>query len=507
MDTPLQAEREDVYLPLLRFAEACNRIPYYELDNYTVRRINLFMIPKDEHFRSTEITLDKIIRALPSLKRIFTKPIIRLKDVQSILPVESVRVINNQSVAHISRHSELWGDITEEGLKPRKLMTLDRQEDYAIYENVAFARLVHLLLAYVRENIRLLKDILYAYRDLRFNLLERTNHLNHFLAIGKLHIGYARAQDSVQLAYERCLEKLLFIDKTLRAHLHCPVYQHCKKIKTKLTLKKTNIFRLHKDYKQVYSLLKWLNKDSDSLDEGALRAPVSQEGYETYCTLLSLFAVGHFNFDFQRQSLDFFRLHAASSYLGWKLHMERVRCGEVSGLRFSFFKEREYRICLLFSDPETLPAAQMQAFKLLYKADEYLTLSPTRYGEKKVVYLSIYDIESFRRIQQIVLRGMVYSDGKRDTCPFCGHSLTENNGFCECEICKTRVFERVCPTTGERYFATDIGELSKLQKQETVKRKKLLSEKFAEAQMYYRNVTALTASGEIVCPRCGKIHT
>lgn len=508
MQTEALKRESDEYRAFLQFAQECNGISYSEFDQYTLQRLNLFVVPKDEHFSAMESALDKIIQALPALKRIFTKPITRLKDVHNILPVESVRVINNESVVHVSLHSELWGDVTKEGLKPRKLMTLDRQEDYAIYENVAFARLVNMILAYVRKNIRLLKDIMYAYRDLHFNLLERTNHLNYFLAIGKLHMGYARAQDKYHLAYERCLEKLLFIDRTIRAKLHAPVYRHCKKNKAKLTLKKTNVFRLHKDYRQVYVLLKWFGEGKEEIDETLSTTGVSEAEYAAYCNLLSVFAVGHFNFGFdKRQKFDFTCLKAKGSYLGWVLRLETVKNDGIVGLRFSFSKERVYRICLLFSYEAGYDPVQVENFKKAHKAEEYLLAGATEYGAKNYVYLSLFDIDSFRRIQQLVLRGMVYSDGARDICPFCGKPLVPTKGGYECSVCRTQIFGRVCPETGEEYSETAIKDLNVGKRTEqTSGRDKFLFEKYAESLMYYRNITPLTSGGDCICPKCGKVH-
>lgn len=504
---PFQRVLEDEYLSFVRFIEECNHCSYTEFDNYTLERINLFITPKDEHFLAMELALDKIICALPALKRIFSKPIIRLKDVQNILPVESVRVINNQSVTHVSGHSELWGDITKDGLKPRKLMTLDRQEDYAIYENVAFSRLIDYILAFVKKNILLLKDIMYANRELRFNLLERINHLHYFLAIGKLHMGYVRAQNQQHKSYERCLEKLLFIDKTLRSKMHAPIYRHCKKNKTKLTLKKTNVFRLHKDYRQVYALLKWFLDGKEEIDETLNVSPAPKDGYAAYCTLLSLFSMGHFNFYFgPRKRFDLSSINTSCSYKDWNLAIKRVSFADIDGLRFTVKKEKTHRICLIFASDQTpINSVAFEKFKKKYEAEEYLFASPVVYGEKDYVYLSLFDIDSFRRIQQLLLRGMVYADEQREVCPFCGNPLkAENNAFV-CNTCKTEILTHICSQTKETYFTTNV-RINNTEAVSASQKEKFLVDKCAEAQWHYRNITPVTTRGSFLCPKCGRQH-
>lgn len=499
---------DDGYASTLRFARAKAFITYPEFDNFTTSDLRLFVVPKDEQFQTLDKNLDKIIQALPALKRIFTKPITRLTDVDNILPTEAVRVINNQSVVHASLHSELWGDITEDGLKPRKLLTIDRRENYVIYENVAFVRLIKRLLAYIHQNVRILKDVMYASRNLQFNLLERTNHLNYFLAIGKLHIGYARAQESYVLFYQRCLEKLFFVEKTLRAKLNTPIYRFCKKNQSKLTLKKTNVFRLHKDYMQVYALLKWFGEEGQELPDDEQVHSVPKEEYVAYCNALAVFSAGHFNFVYPKtQKITTDVLHARAKNLDWSLKMENVEQKGIIGLLFTFKKEKKYRVCLLLGEHASdAKSPAVTAFKNAVEAEEYIYANADEFGEKNSVYLSVYDVDSFRRIQQILLRGMLYADTGREVCPFCEHPLSKDGETYVCEVCHTQILSSVCPETQKTYYATTIQTSRHAKTTHTTDHDKFLFDKVVEAQLHYRNITPLTPMGKPVCPHCGTVH-
>ncbi|MBQ9783294.1 MAG: hypothetical protein IJW44_02120 [Clostridia bacterium] len=495
------------YLPLRQFAQTQPPISYKEFDRRLMEQLNLFVVPRDELFLSLEDTLERIIRALPSFKRIFTKPITRLTDTDNILPIEAVRVINQHSMAHISRHSEHWGEIEDGELKPRKLMTLERKEDYAIYENIAFVRLIDMILSFTRKNIRMLKDIMYAHRDLHFNLLECTHHIHYFLALGKLHIGYMHAQEQDHLAYDRCLQKLLLIERTLREKLHAPVYRHCKKKQGKIKLKKTNVFRLHKDYQQVYGLLKWFGdaRQSDELEPIAHRIP---EGYSDYCAMLSVFAAGHFNFQFGGEPFRFSELRASAVMADWHLELERIRTEEVEGLLLSLYKDKTYRICLIWGEEDDYTEEQLTAFWTAYEAEEYWFASSQCFGEPGTVYLSLFDVESFRRIQQLLLRGMVNSDTRRDVCPFCGDPLHETAEGYVCGKCRTVIRIETCEKTGETYPVTSLLNYKiKKQNDEQSRQDKFLVEKYAEARLFYRNITPLSLGGEFLCPKCGKAHS
>ena len=506
--TPPQALEEE-YLSIARFAEEYNKITYLQLDSYTTQKVNLFALPEQERFRAMEFLLDKIIAALPSLKRIFSKPITRLKDVTNVLPVEAVRVINNQTMVHISLHTEHWGNVTKDGLKPRKLMTLAHEEDYKIYENIVFTRLVDRILSFVKKSVRLLKDIMYSCQPMRFNLLERTNHLMYFLAIGKLHVGYAHAQDKYHHAHQRCLEKLLFIEKTLRPKLNATVYKACKKDHSALSLKKTNVFRLQKDYKQVYNLVKLFGETDQALSAKLSEETLPEDAYADYCTLLSLFALGHFNFDFdEKLKFNFPKLDAKCTFRGWQVRVERFSLDEIGGLRFTVAKEKSYSVCLIFYQNEKPSSTKLRTFQESYPANEYLFAEPALYGAKNTVYLNLFDIDSFRRIQQFVLRGMVYADEKRDVCPFCGAPLVKGEKGHECEMCKTVITKRVCAETEKEYFVTELKDYRPPIKRFTEDTEKAVffSDKEAEAALFFRNITPLSAMRKPRCPHCGKLH-
>ncbi len=218
----------NLYEDLLKFTEAHPRMNYAEFDSFILKEISLFDVPDDEFLANTEKVVDKIIAALPSLKRIFARPIIRLTDVDQIVSIEAVKVVDNRSIVHAAAHSELWDDISKDYIKPRKLMTIDYSESYSIYENIAFAYAIDTILAFIKQALVRLKDILYGCRDMYFNLLDRTHHNLYFLAIGKLHLEYVHARLS-HPSFIRCVEKLLFVDKVLRAKLSSPVYVNCKK--------------------------------------------------------------------------------------------------------------------------------------------------------------------------------------------------------------------------------------------------------------------------------------
>lgn len=451
---------------------APDRITYADFDALTQTELNLYALREDIDLEGLEAILDRIISALPALRHIFSSPIIRLRDSGEILPVEAVRVVNSKTLSHISVHSELWQNVEGGQLIPRKLLSIRQEDDYALYENIVFARTVNAILRLCATNHAVLRDMLYANREMRFNLLERENHPSYFLALGKLHTGYLRDYDKYLLPIERCSEKLALIERTLTTRLSMPVYKKCKKSKTMLSLKRTNIFRSQKDYRKLYSLAKFLS------EIGAFDLPEAEDEpsaeYLTYCAMLCVFAAGHFNFKFDKyRTINFTDINTSARFGNWILTVKAIG----GGILLSVRKEFEYTIVL-----SPYGTAEIDA-------DEILRVSESGVDSLR---LSLFDIDSFRRIQTLLLRAMIYADVAHDVCPFCGKDLTQVANAYECGACRTVIYEQICPETGEKYYSTAIKNFTR--------------KSHGEGQYHYRNITPISAAGAFLCPRCGKEH-
>ncbi len=495
----------DLYARLDEYVKAHPSITYVEFEDHVLRDVCLFNVPNDEYMRGVEQTLDMMIAALPAIKRIFARPIVRLKDHHEIVPIEAVKVIDKRSLSHVASRSELWEDITAEGIKPRKLMTLEHAETFAIYENIAFAYAVDSMLSYIKKTLVRLKDVAYGCRDIHINLLDRTHHSLYFLAIGKLYLEYVSTR-SEQENWSRCIEKMMFIDRTLRQKLKSPVYQHCRRRNYNIKLKKTNIFRSHKDYSEVYRLLKAFESDEETATDTSRDEQSFDEGYIAFCKLLTVFSVGYFNYEFvgeSRINISDFSIDCRSA--DWSLSVKEINDAGTNALTFTTRKNEEYTTCVIFSN-EDISSHHFDEFKRRYHADEYLTCSPNIHGNRRCVYLSIYDIDSFRRIQQILLRGMIRSDTEKKKCAFCSGELVEEQGVHRCHSCGAEIRREICPETEKIYYVSDIIKSRMSEDSKKSMERKFLHDRIEEAQLHFRNITHITADRRPICPYCDRPH-
>lgn len=515
MDAPNQnAEYEHLnrtYGSISQFLKRHQKMSYIEFDYYSVHDFSLFSIEVDYDFDALSDTIKKITSSLSSVKRIFAKPIIHLKDGSSVLPVESVRTIDQNTILYTATHSETVSNIDRNGIKPIKLLTKVYEDNYGIYENVVFCNIVDEVLSFTRKNWRMLKSLIYNSRVLELNLLERLNHLNYFLALGKLHTGYVRDFGKYYAAAKNDLAKLNFIYDTIQPRLKNPVYSKNKLRNKNLPVRKTNIFKLQKDYHRVYCLYQYMQKSGTTTENHAeVSLKELRENYFYYCVMLSLFAVGNFDFEMDETAvIDLKNLDVVFKFKEWTLKLKSV--GNY-GVSFKMNKGKNtYEFLLIPTLDKCMQNVLLQS-NTLEKA--YRCLFATPFDDvcqtSSAIRLSKEDVESFRRLQRQLLNAMIYCDNKKDICPFCGGSLNYNPEFerYECENCRLIIDRKVCPTTGENYFETRISnfDVKPLEQKEYGKKNDWLYSLEQEALMHYRNITEIDSNGNLVCPRCGKVH-
>ena len=473
------------------FIENHKKISLVEFNYYSVNELSLFFVRDKFDFDEVNEVITKFENSLPAIKRIFAKPIIHLIELDEVLPVENVRLINNKTINHIATHSELWSDYDKNGIKPKKLLTRSYQDNYSIYENILFAKTIDVILDYLRKNMRALKNLMYTCKIIEFNLLERTNHWDYFLALGKLHIGYVKDFGKNYIEAKNIYNRMDNIYDILTARLKRNVYRLNHKKTKGLELHNSNILHMHKDYHKIYVLYKNFKKNGFDEEDDITEDEIKQfhQNYFSYLKLLLLFSIQHFNFicdEKKKISLD--TLNMDFEYKKWHLHTETTKNN--NAIILTITKDKTYKIAMV-------PAFYRGT---IVKSDEIVYFTPFA-GTKIGQYVNINDVESFRRIQRILQKGMIYSDSTFDTCLFCGDSL-KNISLDEeydeylCSNCHMHIIEKQCSITKENYYLS------------TIYNYKPDNNIFDDTSSlyHYRNITDVTKDGQFICPKCKKIH-
>ena len=247
------------YNSINKFITCYKNIDFIKFDYYTSQKVSLFLVHENIDFNVISSTLDFISKYLKSIICIFEKPIIQLKEIEDILPIEMVHKINNDTFNYATIHSELLENYTTKGIKPRKLLTRTYDNNFSIYENQIFAQTIDDILIYLRKNLKEISGLIFTNRDYKFNLLERLNHVNYFLAVGKLYSSYLRNfNEYYSIALPICNKITRLYDK-ISGYTRYKVYRLNKNRPKRLPLKLTNILKMQKDYHNIYLIEKKLN--------------------------------------------------------------------------------------------------------------------------------------------------------------------------------------------------------------------------------------------------------
>jgi len=178
-----------------------------------------------------------------------------------VLPIEKVKHIGKESVVHLAKHSNL---ITREQegdeIIPDQLYSVERLNDYAVYEN----RFLYMLLCYLRDFV-----------TIRYNkILDLSNKYDGVLKINKeIALPKQKITYSVDLHEERKDDKYLrennpskdiidridLILKTILAFLATPLMEIAgKAAKLKPPITKTNILKMDKNFKGAVALYDYI---------------------------------------------------------------------------------------------------------------------------------------------------------------------------------------------------------------------------------------------------------
>ncbi len=174
-----------------------------------------------------------------------------------VMPIEKVKHVSTESVRHLARHTNLIGKIEEgEDFVPDKLYTVERLNDYAVYEN----RFLYMLLCYLRDFV-----------TLRYNkILDLTNKYDGVLKLDKeITLSKQKIKYSVDIHDERPDDKYLrehnsvkktidridIVLKTILSFLGTPLMEAAAKtpmIKPPIT--KTNVLKMDNNFKGAVAL-------------------------------------------------------------------------------------------------------------------------------------------------------------------------------------------------------------------------------------------------------------
>lgn len=178
-----------------------------------------------------------------------------------VVPIEKVKHVSKDSVQHLAKHSNLiTKEQTGEDIIPDQIYSVERLNDYAVYEN----RFLYMLLCYLRDFITIRYD----------KILELSNKYDGVLRVDKeIVLPKQRITYSVDLHDERkddeylrrsnpskdIIDRIDLILKTVMAFLATPLMEIAgKAAKLKPPITKTNVLKMDNNFKGAVALYDYI---------------------------------------------------------------------------------------------------------------------------------------------------------------------------------------------------------------------------------------------------------
>ncbi len=178
-----------------------------------------------------------------------------------VIPIEKVKAVSKESVQHLAKHSDLISEYEEgEDIIPDKLYTVERLNDYTVYEN----RFLYMLLCYLRDFV-----------SLRYTkIVEATNKYDaeltldkHFL-LGKQTVNYSvklhdvRQDDEYLKANNSAkdiIDRIMLILRAVLSFLATPLMEYQAKVPMiKPPITKTNVLKMNNNFKGAVALYDYI---------------------------------------------------------------------------------------------------------------------------------------------------------------------------------------------------------------------------------------------------------
>lgn len=305
------------------------------------------LIDEESHSSDLERTLGEVLDA-GHLHAISKRPRIDLRYDETVIDVSRARRLTNKTYTHLASRSECWQRQTLQGIQPKRVLARFSEDEYGIYENLVYVRLLdkleHHLAARLRRLDRLCKRL---ERSLAFSA---STDLNHRLfgdicrLWGDTYLPEAteRQLDLTRETRDSIAQHL----KTLRGLQTSGLYMRIPRDKQVApVLHRTNILTHDQHYRHVGILWDALRQTIQSSQlSPAERLRINQKrelDYSTYVGLVLRHAL-------RRYGLG--NAHTAS----WAGHVLTLRR---EGLNWTLRMDDEVRLGLLpWAYPDALPA-------------------------------------------------------------------------------------------------------------------------------------------------------
>ena len=205
-----------------------------------------------------EETLPYIQKAIDEQRRF-------IKQVENVVRIELARKVGPESVKHLSQHTNFIAKVDDDGMvTPNKILTTEREESFAIYENRVLMKLIRKALIFVDDKYSKMKDVpndsynkIQMERQVNFNDKKIEFSINY---INESHDKLADDLDVLDVSELSDFDRIRRIRSTLNEFLNTQLMREiAKEPEVRPPITQTNLLKKNPNFKKAMELWTFLD--------------------------------------------------------------------------------------------------------------------------------------------------------------------------------------------------------------------------------------------------------
>lgn len=232
-----------------------------------------------------------IEEALPYIQKAIDEQRRFIKQIENVVRIELAKKVGPDSVKHLSQHTNFIAKVEDGMVTPNKILTTEREESFAIYENRVLMTLIHKALHFVDDKYSKMKDVpndsnqkMQVLRRLELDQQKVDISVNF---VNEVHETLADDLDVVDLESLSDFDRIRRIRTTLNEFLATPLMKEiAKEPQVRPPITQTNLLKKNPNFKKAMELWNFLEsykKDGFELVheeyDGSVSDTVKQDVY------------------------------------------------------------------------------------------------------------------------------------------------------------------------------------------------------------------------------------
>ena len=225
---------------------------------------------KDSIFGKTNekvIDMDWVIaieETLPYIQKAIDEQRRFIKQAENVVRIEKAKKIGTDSVKHLAQHTSFIAKVEDGKVTPNKILTVEREESFAIYENRVLLTLIHKALMFVDDKYSKMKDVpndsynnITMNRHLELNQQKLDFSVNY---VNENHESLAEDLDVEDIESLSDFDRIRRIRQGLNECLATPLMKEiAKEPQVRPPLTQTNLLKKNPNFKKAVELWNFLD--------------------------------------------------------------------------------------------------------------------------------------------------------------------------------------------------------------------------------------------------------